>query len=236
MNSIAQYLSQYNVQISSEQLEQFRQYMQVLQRANEQVNLTAITDEAGIIEKHFIDSLSILNIVSPKTFGHPISMIDVGAGAGFPGVPLKLLFPNIHLTLVDSVQKKVKFLSEISGVLGLKDTTCIALRAEIVGHDPSLREAFDIAVARAVSETRVLVEYLLPLIKVGGCTVLYKSADCDQEVAAAQGAIKKLGGGNIDIKKFSIGVNGRSLVLIKKIKNTPPEYPRKEGMPSRKPL
>lgn len=236
MNTIAEYVSQFNVPVTEAQLGQFQAYMKFLQETNKFINLTAISDDEGIIEKHFIDSVSILHIVSREILSSDISMIDIGAGAGFPGLPLKLLFPQIKLTLNDSVQKKVKFLSEVSTLLGLKDTICNALRAEIIGHDPSMRESFDVAVARAVSETRVLVEYLLPLVKVGGMAVLYKSAGCEEEVSLAASAIKKLGGEIADVKNFAVGEKGRSLILIKKVKPTPNEYPRREGTPSKKPL
>ena len=236
MQPIKEFLSSFNISFTNEQGIAFEKHMRFLQEANKHINLTSITKDEEIIEKHFIDSLSILKIVGMELLAGEKKMVDIGAGAGFPGIPIKLIFPNVQLTLVDSVQKKVRFLEGLCRELSLSNTTCVAGRAETLGQDARFREQFDIAVARAVSKISVLAEYLLPFTCVGGSVVIYKGGEPEDELQQSKKAIALLGGSLEKVEKFSIGANSRSLILIKKTKATPDEFPRKDGVPDKKPL
>lgn len=215
------------------QLDQFAAYTSTLQSWNERVNLTAITDAEGIAVRHFLDSLCCA-----RCWGEPpATLIDIGSGAGFPGVPLKILHPSLHLTLVESVGKKAAFLQHIVGLLGLNDVTILTQRAEAVGRDPQHRERYDVATARAVAELRILAEYGLPLVRLGGRLLAPKGADVAQEVAAAQRALTLLGGELLAVAPIALpGVDPRTLVVIAKVSPTPPAYPRAAGIPARRPL
>lgn len=208
-------------------------YMELLREWNERMNLTAITDEEGILVKHFFDSCSISDFV-----GNNSKIIDVGTGAGFPGLPLKIVNDSLNLTLVDSLNKRINFLNEVKNRLGLKDVETVHGRAEDVGIDNKYREKYDFAVSRAVAELRILVEYLLPLVKVGGKVIVMKGPNVDEEVENAKKAIKLLGGEIEKIESFKLGDtdNERTVIIIKKIKNTELKYPRKAGIPKKSPL
>lgn len=204
----------------------FDEYLNELIEWNKKFNLTAITDPAEIRRKHFHDSLTILKIL-------PLScekVIDVGAGAGFPGLPLKIACPDIKLTLLEATKKKVEFLDHIIKTLKLKDTEAVWARAEDYAREH--REIFDLAVARAVADLRVLAELCLPLVRVGGLFVTWKEEEIDAEVAAAQKAIGLLGGRLREIKKLP----RRSLVIIAKATPAPPAYPRRAGLAKKRPL
>ena len=213
--------------------EKFAVYMELLREWNEKINLTAITDEEEILVKHFFDSCSIIEFVDNKS-----KIIDVGTGAGFPGLPLKIVNDSLNLTLVDSLNKRINFLNEVKNKLGLKNVETIHGRAEDVGIDNKYREKYDFAVSRAVAELRILVEYLLPLVKVGGKVIAMKGPNIDEEVENAKKAIKLLGGEIEKIKSFKLGDtdNERTVIIIKKIKNTELKYPRKAGIPKKSPL
>ena len=208
-------------------------YMELLREWNERMNLTAITDEEGILVKHFFDSCSISDFV-----GNNSKIIDVGTGAGFPGLPLKIVNDSLNLTLVDSLNKRINFLNEVKNKLGLKNVETVHGRAEDVGIDNKYREKYDFAVSRAVAELRILVEYLLPLVKVGGKVIAMKGPNIDEEVKNAKKAIKLLGGEIERIESFRLGNtdNERTVIIIKKIKNTELKYPRKAGIPKKSPL
>ena len=208
-------------------------YMELLREWNERMNLTAITDEEGILVKHFFDSCSISDFV-----GNNSKIIDVGTGAGFPGLPLKIVNDSLNLTLVDSLNKRINFLNEVKNRLGLKDVETVHGRAEDVGIDNKYREKYDFAVSRAVAELRILVEYLLPLVKVGGKVIAMKGPNVDEEVENSKKAIKLLGGEIEKIESFKLGDtdNERTVIIIKKIKNTELKYPRKAGIPKKSPL
>lgn len=236
MKLLQEYVSQFNVSLSDEQLALFEKYLQFLKTENEKVNLTAITERESIIEKHFIDSLSILQALPSNVFNGTLRLIDIGAGAGFPGIPIKLLFPQIHLTLVDSVQKKVHFLQRLAQELQLQNTICIADRAENIGQNTTHRERYDLVVARAVAEVNVLCEYCLPLLVIDGTCILYKAKDIDDELSVAYKAISTLGGKLECVEKFKLADNDRSLIVIKKVSPTPKAYPRETGAPGKKPL
>lgn len=213
--------------------EKFAVYMELLREWNEKINLTAITDEEGILVKHFFDSCSISEFVDNNS-----KIIDVGTGAGFPGLPLKIVNDTLNLTLVDSLNKRINFLNEVKNKLGLKNVETVHGRAEDVGIDKKYREKYDFAVSRAVAELRILVEYLLPLVKVGGKVIAMKGPNIDEEVENAKRAVKLLGGEIERIESFRLGNtdNERTVIIIKKIKNTESKYPRKAGIPRKNPL
>ena len=213
--------------------EKFAVYMELLREWNEKINLTAITDEEGILVKHFLDSCSISEFVDNNS-----KIIDVGTGAGFPGLPLKIVNDTLNLTLVDSLNKRINFLNEVKNKLGLKNVETVHGRAEDVGIDNKYREKYDFAVSRAVAELRILVEYLLPLVKVGGKVIAMKGPNIDEEVENSKKAVKLLGGEIERIESFRLGNtdNERTVIIIKKIKNTESKYPRKAGIPRKNPL
>ncbi|MBP6086898.1 MAG: 16S rRNA (guanine(527)-N(7))-methyltransferase RsmG [Pelolinea sp.] len=213
----------------------FAHYQMLLQDWNQKFNLTSLTEEKEILIKHFLDSLVCFHFM-PRSIA--FSLIDIGTGAGFPGIPLKIVNPYIRLTLVDSVQKKVEFCKLLVKELGLSDVEVLHARAEDIGQDNHYREKFDWSVARAVADLSVLAEYMLPLTAVGGFMLAMKGAEVGQEVEKANSAISLLGGDINQIEKFFLPENfgERNLILIKKIKPTPQKYPRKPGKPTKKPL
>lgn len=229
-------LKELGVEIDSKQLEQFNQYYETLVEWNEFMNLTGITEYDEVLLKHFVDSL-VLNpnklITSDK-----IKLIDVGTGAGFPGLPIKIAFPNVEVVLLDSLNKRIKFLDEVINKLGLENIKTIHSRAEDGGRNKELREQFDIAISRAVANLSSLAEYNLPYVKLGGYFVAMKSGEIDEEAENAKKAIKLLGGQLEKITKFRLPNTDidRSLVLIKKVKETSKKYPRKAGLPTKEPL
>ena len=226
-------LEELNITLSDEQVDQFMKYYEMLIEKNKVMNLTTITEFDEVIEKHFLDSLFLIKQIN---LHQEISMIDLGTGAGFPGIPLKIAFPELKITLVDSLNKRILFLQEVIDELGLKNISAVHERAEIIANNPDYREQFDLCVSRAVANLSTLSEYCLPFVKTGGAFVSYKSGDCDEEVAAAKNAIFLVGGKLRTVDKFSIGDSGRAFVVIDKIKKTPKQYPRKAGTPAKEPL
>jgi 16S rRNA (guanine527-N7)-methyltransferase len=208
----------------------FDSYIKELLEWNKKFNLTAITDPEEIRVKHFEDSLSLEKAIRLTDQ----NIIDIGAGAGFPGVPLKIKYPNLKLTLVEATKKKVEFLEHLVKVLDLKDVEVIWGRAEEVAKDK--REQYNIAVSRAVAELNTLAEWCLPFVKVGGLFVAYKTSNTESEIANAEKAIEILGGKIKEIKRLEIGIIKRSLIIIEKISPTPPKYPRHPGMAKKRPL
>ena len=225
-----------NLELTPHQLAAFQVYADELVRWNQEFNLTGITDPAGIQIKHFLDSLSILSVLPPGS--GPASVIDVGTGAGFPGLPLKIVRPELALTLVEATGKKVAFCEAMVDRLGLPDVTVLKARAEDLGQDPAHRERYDWVLARAVAELPVLAEYLLPLARLGGHALAQKGEGAPAETQAAAGALRKLGGELEQIVPVELpGLDDkRYLVVLKKIAPTPAAYPRRAGMPSKKPL
>jgi 16S rRNA (guanine527-N7)-methyltransferase len=219
--------------LSTNQLDQFNRYAAELRSWNERINLTAIADDSGIVTRHFLDSLRCA-----RSWGSaPQSLADIGAGAGFPGLPLKILRPELQLTLVESIAKKAVFLRHIVDTLGLAHVEIVVSRAEAVGRDPAQRERYDVAVARAVAELRVLAEYCLPLCRVGGRFLAPKGARIEDELQAALPAIGQLGGQLVGVEPVDLPeVEPRTLVVIEKIAPTPPHYPRAPGIPAKRPL
>ena len=222
------------IDLSPGQITQFEIYYQSLGDWNERVNLTSITERAEVFTKHFLDSLSCL-IALPKL---PKHVVDVGAGAGFPGLALKIAQPHIQLTLVESTGKKVKFLRFMVEELALENVTVLHNRAEEVGRKPAHRGRYDLALARAVAGLPVLAEYMLPLLKKGGLMLAQKGRDPGDEVRAAANALGILGG--VHRRTLSVAVPNlkaeRHLVLVKKMKETPKQYPRRAGTPAKKPI
>ncbi len=219
--------------IGDEKCALFYEYYKLLIEWNEKINLTAITDEDEVATKHFLDSLSHGGKIKDG-----MSVIDVGTGAGFPGLPIKIDNPSLSLTLVDSLNKRVNFLSEVSEKLGLENVQIIHSRAEELGKKPKHREKYDVCVSRAVANLTTLCELCLPFVKVGGYFVSLKGPKADEELAAAKKAIKILGGEFEEIKDYEIpGTNlHHNTVIIKKISQTPTKYPRKAPKPLKEPL
>lgn len=226
-------LDDLSIHLSEEQIEQFLQYYDYLIEKNKIMNLTSITDFDEVIEKHFLDSLSIVKIYR---FSGEETLIDVGTGAGFPGIPLKIAFPELRITLFDSLQKRVHFLDDVIKLLSLDNITAVHGRAEDYGHMKGYRQEYDLCLSRAVANLSTLTEYCLPFVKLGGSFISYKSVSVEKEMEDAKTAIFLLGGSIDSVEYFSLGESSRALVSIKKIKGCPKQYPRKAGTPSKKPL
>ena len=217
------------------QLKQFMRYYALLVEWNSFMNLTAITEYDEVCTKHFLDSLSLCKALDCT---QELTVIDVGTGAGFPGIPLKIAFPNLSITLLDSLGKRVNFLKEVIGALGLEGIEAIHGRAEDYAKPNMLREQFDVCVSRAVANLSSLSEYCIPYVKAGGFFISYKSEKIAEEMASAEKAVDLLGGAFADQVEFVLPNSDiyRSLVVIKKVKNTPKKYPRKAGLPTKEPL
>lgn len=226
-------LKKLNISLSVEQFEQFMDYYEMLVETNKVMNLTAITEFDEVIEKHFLDSLSICQVYD---MNRNIKILDMGTGAGFPGIPLKIAFPEINLVLADSLNKRIRFLNEVTEKLGLKKIKALHARAEELGREREYREQFDLCVSRAVANLSSLSEYCIPFVKAGGKFISYKSGDIEDEVNQAEKAISILGGKIEDIYKFDLYEQKRSFVIIMKEKKTPKSYPRKAGTPTKSPL
>jgi 16S rRNA (guanine527-N7)-methyltransferase len=221
--------------LTDKQKEQFNKYYEMLTDWNENINLTAITDKDEVWLKHFEDSLSIVKI---KDMDHTESVIDVGTGAGFPGLPIKIAYPHIKLTLLDSLDKRIRFLEAVVRELGLTDVTCIHGRAEDFSRSPEYREKYDLCVSRAVAGLSVLSELCIPFVKPGGSFVAYKSEKAEAEIAEAENALAILNGRIKTTEEFTLSdnVQKRVLIDIEKTGLTPEKYPRRAGVPAKKPL
>ena len=226
-------LKSIDVELSEKQLEQFRIYYEMLVEKNKVMNLTGITEWNEVLEKHFLDSISLIRVYNLR---QNISVIDMGTGAGFPGIPLKIAFPKLKVTLADSLNKRVLFLQEVIDVLELENIEAIHGRAEDLARDKTYREQYDLSVSRAVANLSTLTEYCLPFVKMGGQFISYKSGEVDAEVLESKSAVFLLGGKVREVVKFELGDSGRSFIVIDKVKGTPKTYPRKAGTPSKKPL
>lgn len=224
-----------SIVLDDKQIRQFEQYYHILVEWNKVMNLTAITEYDEVVEKHFIDSLSIVKVMDLTTVD---TVIDIGTGAGFPGIPLKIAFPHLRVTLLDSLNKRIKFLNEVIEELELDNIEAIHGRAEDYAKQPKYREQYDLCVSRAVANLATLSEYCLPYVKVDGLFVPYKSGEIDDELNNSKRAVEILGGNIEDVVKFQLPETdiGRSFVKIHKTKETKKKYPRKAGMPSKEPL
>lgn len=230
-------LNELGIKLSSRQIQQFMEYYELLIEWNSFMNLTGITDFDEVLKKHFIDSLSLIKAIDFNSESE-IKLIDIGTGAGFPGIPLKIAFPYIHVTLLDSLHKRIKFLDEVIVKLSLGNIITIHGRAEDYSKPGKLRESFDLSVSRAVANLSTLSEYCIPFVKVGGSFVSYKSEKLTEEIKAAQNSVAVLGGKIESQIEFMIPSSNiyRNLLVIKKTKKTPAKYPRKAGLPLKEPI
>ena len=221
-----------SIDINNVSFDKFRQFMLLLLDWNTKINLTAIKDENEFIDKHFIDSLTVL-----KYFKDNDRYIDIGTGGGFPGIPLKIANPTLKGTLIDSVNKKILVNNDVISKLGLKDIEALHVRAEDLAFDKKYREVFDVAISRAVANLTTLVEYMIPFVKVGGKIICMKGPGLQEELSNAKNAIKILGGEVESIETLNIGNEyERNILIIKKVKSTNIKYPRKQGKPLKEPL
>ena len=226
-------LEELGISLSEKQIGQFLTYYEMLVEKNKVMNLTAITEFDDVIEKHFLDSLSLIKVCD---LNRELSVMDMGTGAGFPGIPLKIAFPKLQVTLADSLNKRILFLQEVIDKLGLNGVEAIHARAEELGKNKSYREQYDLVVSRAVANLASLEEYCVPFVKIGGSFISYKSGEIEEEVANAKNATFLLGGKVKNVYKFDLYEQKRSFVVIEKCKGTPKTYPRKAGTPTKTPL
>lgn len=227
-------LSTHGIELSEQQQQQFQTYYQMLVEWNEKMNLTSITEEHEVYLKHFYDSIAPSFYAD---FSQPMSLCDVGAGAGFPSIPLKIIFPNLKVTIVDSLNKRIQFLNQLADALGLQDVSFVHDRAETFGKGV-YRESYDIVTARAVARLSVLSELCIPLVKKGGQFIALKSAKGDEELEEAAFGIGVFGGKVIDTISYELpeDAGDRQMMIIEKRSQTPKKYPRKPGTPNKSPL
>jgi 16S rRNA (guanine527-N7)-methyltransferase len=225
----------FGVTLTDKQIEQFEKYYELLVEWNKVMNLTGITEFDEVMQKHFVDSAAAAKYVEMEKVN---SLIDVGTGAGFPGIPLKIVYPHIQVTLLDSLNKRIKFLEEVVDNLGLTGIETVHGRAEDAAKKAEYREQFDLSVSRAVANLASLTEYCLPFVKVGGKFVSYKSVSVDEEITQSKKAVYVLGGEIGKVEKFNLPESDmeRALVIVEKKRSTPKKYPRKAGMPTKEPL
>ena len=237
LNVLEQGCEELGITLNEVQKQQFITFYEYLVEKNKVMNLTAITEFDEVIEKHFLDSLSLIRVI-PDIASQKLTVIDLGTGAGFPGIPLKIAFPELEITLMDSLNKRILFLQEVIDALGQKKVSAVHGRAEEMSSNATHRQQYDLCVSRAVSNLAVLTEYCLPFVKKGGLFVSYKSADSDAEIQEGKKAISILGGKLTSVDKFQLPDSDlrRALVCIKKVKDTPKKYPRKAGTPAKLPL
>lgn len=228
-------LQQLHIELSEKQMEQFLQYYEMLIEKNKVMNLTAITEFDEVVEKHFLDSVSLTQQLD---LHQSLKVLDLGTGAGFPGIPLKIVFPELEITLMDSLNKRVLFLQDVISSLQLQNIEAVHGRAEEAAKNKKYRESFDLCVSRAVANISTLSEYCLPFVKIGGSFISYKSSTIEDELKDGKKGIAILGGKVKDVYKFTLSDSKlqRSFVIIEKEKKTPKAYPRKAGTPSKDPL
>ncbi len=228
-----EYVKKIDIDINEEQINKFYDYMNLLIEWNKKINLTAITDYNEIILKHFVDSLTINKCIKENNY-----VVDVGTGAGFPGIPLKIIRDDIKIVLVDSLNKRINFLNEVIKELNLKNIETVHARAEEFGRNKKYRQKFDIATSRAVANLSTLSEYMIPLVKINGRCICMKGKEIKEELKDSLNAIKVLGGKVENVEEFELADNdiNRSIIYILKEKDTPNKYPRKAGTPSKDPI
>lgn len=224
---------EYNIELDQNQITKLLEYKHILMQWNEKMNLTAIEDDRDVIIKHFLDSMSIVPYIKAKDK----TLIDIGTGAGFPGIPLKIVYSELKVTLLDSLDKRIKFLNEVIASISLKDISAYHGRAEEYGVNKDFREKFDIATARAVAALPVLLEYCLPFVKVGGTFIAMKGSNLE-EIEASSKALEVLGGEIEDVKELALPSSDikRNIIIVRKLRQIPTKYPRKAGKPSREPI
>ena len=234
----SQGLEELRIDLSNDQIDQFVKFYEMLVEKNKVMNLTGITEFNEVIVKHFIDSLALVKVIDKDKLSDDISIIDIGTGAGFPGIPLKIAFPEIRITLLDSLNKRINFLKEVSEELGFENIEFIHGRSEDFGRNPQYREKFDICVSRAVANLATLSEFCVPFVKVEGSFVSYKAGDCGEEISNSIKAVEKMGGKIINQLEYVVPTSdlNRVLLVIKKEKATPKLYPRKAGTPAKEPI
>lgn len=232
-----QELQKLNISLTNEQIDQFEKYYLFLIQYNQKVNLTRITEKKEVYLKHFYDSILIYKLW-PYFSKDKVNLCDVGSGAGFPSIPLKIIFPNLKVTIVDSLNKRIMFLNELCKQLNLKYVSLVHGRAEEVGHNTIYRNSFDVVTGRALAKLSVMNELCLPLVKVGGFLIAMKGQKAEEEIKGATNSLNVLGGQLEKVDKFYLfnTDNQRNNILIKKVKETPKKYPRKAGTPNRHPL
>lgn len=235
---LEEHLGRLGLRLEPVQRERFCRYYRELLDWNTRVNLTTIVDWEEVQLQHFFDSLTCLPYLPPRAWERPYRIVDIGSGAGFPGLPLKIFLPHAGLTLIESVARKTAFLRHLVEALELEAVQVFTCRAEEAGRDPSHREAYDLALARAVAGLSTLVEYALPLVRPGGLFVAYKGREVEEEVAQAQVALDFLGGRLSAVQPVEWpGLEGpRHLVIVEKVSPTPERFPRRPGLPARRPL
>lgn len=235
MQKLKTLAEQIGIELTEQQLEQFRIYYEYLVEVNQVMNLTAITEKDEVIVKHFLDSLAIVKVFDMNEVD---TVIDVGTGAGFPGIPLKIAFPHLNITLMDSLNKRVKFLREVGEKLEFFDFEAVHARAEDLGKHKDYREQYDVCVSRAVSNLATLSEYCMPFVKVGGSFISYKGNNIAEELKESERAIHVLGAKIKNQEEFLLPESDitRNFITIKKEKMTPKKYPRKAGTPAKEPI
>lgn len=228
-------LGEKGIVLSPTQMEQFDTYFRLLVEWNEKMNLTSITEKKEVYLKHFYDSISAAFYFD---FTKPLSLCDVGAGAGFPSLPINICFPHLEISIVDSLQKRITFLSHLSGQLGLQNVSLFHDRAETFAKNKEHRESYDVVTARAVARLTVLSELCLPLVKQKGYFIAMKAASATEELTSAEKAVNTLGGALKEVHSFELPIekSDRSIIIIDKVKATPNKYPRKPGMPNKMPI
>ncbi len=235
LTSFEKGLSILGITLTEEQKGQFVAYYDLLVEWNSFMNLTAITEFQEVVTKHFLDSLSLVRVLDPLQVQ---KLVDVGTGAGFPGIPLKIAFPHLEVTLLDSLKKRISFLQEVIRVLGLDQVSALHGRSEDFGKNPVYREQYEVCVSRAVANLTTLSEYCLPFVKIGGKFISYKSGKIEEELAKASHGLEVLGGSLSGQVRFYLPHTEmeRSLVMVDKVRATPKKYPRKAGIPAKEPL
>ncbi len=238
MRELAEALATWGLRLDPDRLTRFERYYHELIAWNRRVNLTRITDRDGVAKFHFMDSLAPWLFAEQLGVARATRLVDVGSGAGFPGVPIKVLFPHLETALIESSLKKANFLRHLVAALGLERCAVMAVRVEVLGHEPNYREQYGMAVARAVAPLAVLAELLLPLVALGGLAIAWKTLPLGDELKAAEAAIVACGGGDVTIHQYRLpgAEKERALVVIEKTKPTPDHLPRRAGLPFKRPL